>query len=726
MRRWVGLGLMLLSGLVLILNCSEKSGGLRFENIPPETFITYGPSWKDTTEYKVHLYWYGKDVDGEITHFQVATVRDLDSLAECEKGENFNWVRTTSGESTFVLVANSNSVYDAASQFLKQVHQVTPWGVFVRAVDNRGEADPCPAAAFFIASTAMPAVKIIPTSTGNVEPVAYFQWEGYDPDGVEQYLKYKYLVIEADSVETNKVLDLSKVPPFSEESEAHRLGKWSKWVPSDSNRVIYDLSAHKGRRFYLFVTAMDQAGGYIPVSLFKTNYHPPKGGGSFLSRFYWRFQVTNTPAGTHPIVNAGFLGTYKSSVSTPVYVFSGAKVKLVFWAFENRRNGQLTDAYRYYFDYEDNTDPPSRWIWTKVTDRTIGNTPEWMVRVPERDGKHVDWVLDIPGPHQFVVETRDLAGTVKTLTLRLDVLGGPDPTKRNILLIDDTRVEAFETRPKNYEDSLDAFWNDVLDGFPVEKVFDTGTSYAKDVRGIIEVLGKATTVIWNIHETPDFQPNTQLLRSWGEYGGFIYNYVKLGGNLIIVGYDAALSCFPWPLKDVQDRRGMSSKSNLPVTLDFTPYPPDPAIGATDTVYHFLWDVLGINTLQLEAKQLIKLIPCGLSGPDWQDTIEIDPTRTVGYTGTVPVYSPYYITSWRGPQDQKFPFRTTPELMFSALCRDDRGQVVNKCGSFVGIYVPASQGYGHVAYLAVDPFFFNQDKMKSVILKLLEKFGEQRK
>lgn len=717
MRRWVGLGLIFLACAVLILSCSEKGGGLRFTNIPPETFITYGPSWKDTTEFRVHLYWYGKDVDGEVSYFEVATIRDLDSLESCWSGESIRWGRTTSGESTFILAANSKIVADTAnlSPFI-QVNQATPWAVLVRAIDNDGEADPCPASAFFIASTAIPQVKIKVPGYGTlgkfVQPVAYFEWEGKDPDGVEEYLKYKYLVIEADSVETNKKLDVSKIPPFTRESQTDQIGRWSKWIPSDSTKVVgYDLSAHKGRSFYLFVTAMDEAGGYIPIGIF---------GKYDSAKCLSRFTVSTTAYGCPPVVDVGFLGQYRTTPKTPIYAFQGTKVKLIFWAEENRGQGQLTDVYRYYFDYEDNTDPQSRWIWTKVTDRNIGAKPEWVVRVPQKGGKHVEWVLDTPGPHQFVVQTRDLVGTEKTLTLSLDVLGGPDPTKRRIFFVDDSyQSRAVEPRPIDYDSNLKAFWKGVLEGFPYD-VLDTGQNYANDVRKAIDVLGKATTVIWNV----DFDlenPATQLLKTCTEYGAFLHSYVKLGGNVIIIGQDPIYDCCYWPDKTIiagDPTTGPSRRSDLPRNLDFIPTP----TVSGDTLYNFLWDVFGIKTVMRDPNELRKFIPCAGSSPDWQqDTIDVDMSKV----GMRVLSSPYYITQFRMPTDKEYPFRTTPELMFSTIGVDDKGRQVNKCGSFIGIYVPAAQGYGHAAYLAVDPYWVDQEKLKQVIWKLLDKFGETR-
>ncbi|MGQ9603697.1 MAG: hypothetical protein ACUVUU_05745, partial [bacterium] len=148
--RWLGFVLIILSCLMLAIGCSEKGGGLRFTNEPPETFITYGPRWQDTTGYRVQLYWYGKDVDGEVSYFEVATVRDLDSIPECGLEDKLPWGRTTSGESTFVVVANSRVDTTQLGYRSEKVNQSTPWAVFIRAVDNDGQADPCPESAFFI------------------------------------------------------------------------------------------------------------------------------------------------------------------------------------------------------------------------------------------------------------------------------------------------------------------------------------------------------------------------------------------------------------------------------------------------------------------------------------------------------------------------------------------------------------------------------------------------
>jgi hypothetical protein len=258
--------------LVLLAGCSEKGGGTRTPNLPPDTFISSGPRQTSCNFYKVQTYWFGVDMDGRVDEYEVATIKgitreragtvDYDSLA---------WVRTTAKDSVFVLVTDSCCASEAGEWF-----DLSYWGILVRAVDNERARDPEPAAIFFQTCNEIPKVRITEPHIGlsevpDLPPHFRLEWDGRDPDGDDVNMTYKYIVVPG----------LDTLPPLERDSSlvshgAPPVGYWSGWVPADCTYVD-DLNlldyASPPALMLLAVTARDEAGGVLPRQLYGPIYN---------------------------------------------------------------------------------------------------------------------------------------------------------------------------------------------------------------------------------------------------------------------------------------------------------------------------------------------------------------------------------------------------------------------------------------------------------------------
>jgi hypothetical protein len=158
LRRLLLLALPVLLGSAA--GCSLK--GTIHPNQPPETTLfVQGPV--DTVNHVVHLYWFGSDVDGTVTGFQV---RMKNPVVPAETA----WVSTTRTDSVFTLQAPNGYT---APRFE------------VRAVDNTGQLDPTPAVQDFQFSNQPPqvALQVRPSVADTTYSSVSVTWLAADIDG---------------------------------------------------------------------------------------------------------------------------------------------------------------------------------------------------------------------------------------------------------------------------------------------------------------------------------------------------------------------------------------------------------------------------------------------------------------------------------------------------------------------------------------------------------------
>jgi hypothetical protein len=710
---------------LFLTSCSEKASGTRQPNIPPETFIAFGPAEDSLTYYKVQVFWYGTDEDGSIDHFLVNTVGDVDRQAY-PPGFDWDaldgWVATVSKESTFVLSADECCITIGTVRSASAL-----WGVLVRAVDNNGAVSEDPAMLFFKATNVLPSVYItVPDMPAGVRPSLtgrpYYEWKGEDPDGDMAALQYKYLVIpDGDGDPTTP----QALPPLSYEHvntggshAAPPIGKWSQWVPADCTAIKdVDLELYKPRPgtpttyVWFCAAAKDEGEAVTP----ETRYAKIVG------------VVVDVGAGVRIYIDGGPMGRRSSTVPSDANkvsgVFTGTDVSFRFWAEEHRSWGQLAEAFRYYWDYEG--DPTSVWnFWTGVDPfRETGSLPEWVIRYPSDGGTVVPGL----GNHLLYVEVRDVNRTVTHCLFRLEVLPGPGIlVNRNILFVDDNEARWLENPWQLFEASDDALWADILEEYPHE-IIDTGRSHSER-KVEIGFVNAATTVIWDVDDISNLTV-TELYKLATERGNFLNSYVKVGGNLIIVGKDAVYNTMYWPdgtiWSGINTETGSDLRQNMPPgnypsvdTWDFTPLGPDISASG-DSVFNWMWDIFGIKRMEFPKnpmRPLSALVSCDACDPAFRDTIPTIESPVRDFSGEFS--SMAYITELRDDME-------IHRLYSGGIYNPATGRYTGYGDDFlVAIYVPATGTRGHVAYIGVPVYWFEHDKITALIRRLLTEFGEQ--
>jgi hypothetical protein len=698
--------MVLLFGVALILTgCSQRESLPVIDNYPPETSIIWETVDTADGRLAIHASWSGTDQDGVVDHFEVATISILagDDLSALDY-EALQWRATTAVETIIVMADDLTPQSENAGSSGHRIRVL-----IVRAVDDCGATDREPARAFQIGEADMPKVTILLPPLLPIDPLFvcyrfYLEWEGFNPNGDEAQLSYKYLIIPESDLsggawERNGTGPRAPLPPLDNEGGTDHtcppIGLWSHWVPADCTYVTdVDLSAYagSGENLLVVVTARDQAGSVLEKVFYKP-YNK--------DRNWFRCITLATCPGVRISIEEQMLGTrasvrqleYETEVA---YIYDGTEILFRFWADENRGRAEIAKAYRCYFD-DPNT--PTWDFWTPVGPlRREGYSPEWVVRFP---GNGMPLAPGV-GLHEFVLEVADIVDISSRCEFHLEVLEGPqNQTERLVYLVDDSRGAWMEPAHYPYEDDLDSLWADILEGYDYE-VHDTGVHYNNAVSP--QAMGQASTVIWNADYDID-TPTTNLLEICAEYNNYLYSYVKTGGNLIIIGKDPIYAHLYWP-----DGHPSPDFRAMFTSLDFSP-----AYRQVDSTWidNFNWEILGIAEMELAfgTVRFSTLHPCETG---WN---VVDLADSLGWI------------FWHGVLDNAFfvtDVRTdiTVHTLYGVVPLDAGGQPgPPDCTRWLGVYVPGDGTRGHAAYIGIDPWVCNRDHIKTLIRQLLTLFGE---
>jgi hypothetical protein len=356
--------------------------------------------------------------------------------------------------------------------------------------------------------------------------------------------------------------------------------------------------------------------------------------------------------------------------------------------------------------------------------RETGRVPEWIVRFPT-DGSTFEPSL---GDHLLYVKLRDVNMTETRCLFRVKVLPGPGIlVDRKILYVDDNEANWLENPYRDFEEKDDELWEDILETFPYE-VIDTGRQH-EEREVDINFVNTATTVVWNVDQVLD-APDTELYKLTTERGNYLYSYVNVGGNLIIIGKDAVYNTMYWPdgtiWKGTNSGGGSDLRNQLDATFknqmtswDFTPLGPE-MTESGDSVFNWMWEIFGVERMEYPSnpsRPLSALISCDACDPAFRDTITtIESPVPRDFTGTFS--SMVYITELRDDMEIR--------KLYSAGLYDSTAGAYDDYGEsfLIAIYVPATGNRGHVAYIGAPLFWFDHDKVASLIRQLLLEFGEQ--
>jgi hypothetical protein len=550
----------------------------------------------------------------------------------------------------------------------------------------------------------LPRVKILsPDLPDNpiscLPPEFMVEWEGEDPDGDDAMLEYKYILLVVDGISPG----WDELPPYSHEGSGGghappHVGMWSEWVPADCTYVA-DLDVglvpqSPGAFKCIFVTARDIDGGVLPPDLF-SSYNQ--------NQNWFSFNTVMVSGGVELIIWGEGLGQrsnrrpdeYLSEVSAAM---PGQEVRFKFYAPENRTRCEIASAYRYYYD--DPADPAaSEWNqWVPIDPiRRGGSAQEWLVLFPA-DGSSI---VPEPGMHRFVAEVKDACGVISHCDLQFEVLSCSRP--RGVCLIDDDRASWLEPWWGDYEEMQDSMWEDILDGYDRQE-FDTGFEYESAVPA--ELVCGSSTVIWVVDWDIE-NPRTGMLQVCaGNVGNYLRSHVRNGGNLIVIGRDPVYAAGYWPDGTPDPgRRGAYS------AWDFRPKWNSVL---EDTLHHWMCEIFGISAMHAAdpPAPFTALWPCEDCHPAFNDTIELGPQAS--RIGEEFANAVYITRLWEG-------IEVTP--LYGTALRQGDDWVDSGSDRLIAVYAPAQGKRGHAAYIGVAEYWLDHAKMKTMLRRLLELFGE---
>jgi hypothetical protein len=487
----------------LAIGCNSVGIEQRFADRPPETRVTSGPP--DSTSawsYRVHFQWMGTDPDGTVDHFEYVLAEhpavEESILAgathrvevRVPERDDPRWRRVSGFDSTFVVSADSLRLDPRGGdpawvrrQYFERWHTF-----FLRAVDDRGLADPTPDYRMFNARTLAPTVALVsPVTAGSVlycPPFVEFHWTGEDPIDAFQSQPPD----SARWVALPTCLDLARQPPhvdFPDSLYSLRHGyRWSLWrswsAPDGSGRqaILRNLRPREGScvGYYIFaVQAKDEAGAVTPVFDWTT---PGKNNVALV--------IANGGGGPYVRLREPSLGAFGfqgPARAVQQFVVSGQLLSFR-WSADADGYGGSIDAYRYGWDI---VDPSLEESWEQ------GWSPSVRAATPRSFQS---------GIHRFLLEVRDDLGSISRAEVDLEI---HVPTRsRELLLVDDS------VQPTALiEQDEDRRWLAVIDSLAARVSF--GFDAARDVYDVandhhgeppsVGLLLDYRTIAWTVRAT---------------------------------------------------------------------------------------------------------------------------------------------------------------------------------------------------------------------------------
>jgi len=507
-------------------------------NSPPETEITATPPSLERTDFRVHFYWNGEDLDGEIAGFEWRIsdngddgVIDIPDTLESA----LPWRFTTSLDSIFEVVADLDSFYADVEDPDVNPNNYRSWQThtfFVRAVDDAGARDPTPAQSSFTTTTLTPSVRVtIPqlktnSSCTSSAQVLTFGWKALDPDGQKTApAETRYIIkthpgtvcLTAGSYQLSQPIRAADPD-------------WSPWAPYDPDdpetHTVTFPRAEVGNMYLFAVQARDVAGAVTPTFTWNENVRHVRISGSKFP------QLTMTD----PILgNYSYVGT---NGVRGFEIIGGLPIRTT-WLGDASDYAGIIDAYRWGWDVDNPDDPAD---------------PNWAVQWGNSSGHRNAGVATFEeGIHRLTVACRDNSGTVTRATWVVTIIPVPEREfQRQLLIIEDLPIggepvsEALERR---FREQLINLADGKLRYFVPGDFIDADIS---PERITFKELVRYQAVVWVASgSTQTFYQDT-FNESGGIFGGgsglngvhWLEVYQQRAGNLMYVGTSAAEGTIP--------------------------------------------------------------------------------------------------------------------------------------------------------------------------------------
>lgn len=494
-------------------------------NQPPQTQLTFAPVDSDTVSYRVHLYWYGTDKDGEVIRYHFAM--DADTLAPESK-----WKATTAKDSTLVLAV------DPLTATLRHV-------VEVAAEDNDHNIDPTPARRTFSARTIPPTSMIFkgPSAFNPlVGPNFTFVMTGTDPDGgmtvgPGRVENFEYLLLKPNTYgDPANSAGHQPLPIFQQDTYVTLINQatgdrlptpyddW-KWVSIHGDTQAF---RNVGPGEYVFAErAVDPEGAQERNLKYITNIHhftvvasPPLPPGPWLN-----LKSSAALLGYLPPANEAV-----DKPRDPIEILEGETLSFS-WQASAGGDGATILGYTYALD-DTSQFPPLDLARTGATftANQLAQGHHWLyVRVADDMGLVTNAVIPI-------------------LSIR-PAFREPG-AERQILYVDDSQAPGgVQARIGNFPSDAEEtdWWETVLPrvGVPYTE-WDTYLAGLDDVLGRkppkLSDLANYSTVIWNVDFNNGVASPTALWKTLvgGPYAD-LYRYLSSGGTLILTGFSIGSS-----------------------------------------------------------------------------------------------------------------------------------------------------------------------------------------
>ncbi len=403
--------------------CGKKAGIHNLvPNQRPAVSLTSAPiDTRDTSFYAYKLNWSGNDPDGRVDHFMYAVDPTVDDTT---------WTSTSKNEQTIFFRAGTPVL---GGPELDPIRGVGFHTFVIKAVDNLGLASAVIERAFF-SYTVAPTVQIMSphpfaSSVARVTPSMRITWTGTDPDGQlrQKPVQYKYKLIPYGTPEFDIDYAVTRDGPDSLRRHYARTN-FAGWDSVGGDTTSVQFTGLIPEKSYLFVlVGIDEAGAYNAnfsvtsnILKFSVGYAGTQGPRIYVYNEFYQYGPANGFQPTNPAtwqsleIPAGQKVTFNWLATPP----DGADIDWYRWRLdgnvddETARTNEETDWYH----------------WSQkslsVTSCTVGPF----------------FTSDV---HTLYIEAQDNNGMLSLVTLKLKpvVATMNTPTGREILVVDDTRLE---------------------------------------------------------------------------------------------------------------------------------------------------------------------------------------------------------------------------------------------------------------------------------------------
>jgi hypothetical protein len=493
-----------------------------FPNVEPNTRISAAPPERADASYSVHIYWFGWDEDGFVSHYEIAWETTDQWLGPIFATDS---LFTVAASDTCCVPPLPEHGATPPDSIYEQFHTF-----YVRAVDNKGVPDPDPAHRSFNAKTIAPYTEIDfgPVTPQEWSPNIKLKWLGKDDDGeVEQY-RYAVSSVKEfiwDRGQDGKFIDyIAWIDTLSYRPLGPQPGDRgpSPWLTTmvDSVEFLIPEETTEDKHVIFAVRAIDNAGAE-ERRLDRCDVHSngddqrDVGEGNVSV-----FKVKNAAAGPRISLTSNVAGSKRSGEAADVReVFAGDGIRFT-WSAQPGENGVAVAGYSRAID------DTSQWTPFSPNDTEYP---------PSIDGVEQFWFPSIRD-HAFFVRAIDFAGFIRVLVMNLEIFGGPtfcEADDRYVVVVLDTDADQYiETQvlPTSYEESERGLIDYLFDGYDYI-LYQTQGEEKPD----LSLLNCASSVFWFTTSDIVSGDASSLFSYHVDPPNALSSYVSARGNLFLCG-----------------------------------------------------------------------------------------------------------------------------------------------------------------------------------------------